>query len=386
MGVQIPLGLFMYTYSLKRNIAVKGKILDAGSQILRGHTSAYNSDVYRACARAGHVFKGYSQMQQFAVGTLGVNTLVRVINMHRYHLYPGGSSCGISYDLYAKHVDVCVVTDTGGSCRVPAAMCNAYGFKPSFGAISRYGVVPLCDALDTVSLASLNFNAIRSFFSDICVRFKQDHTQKQVPRMIKQMPRVLYRIREFQIGLCAQARANYLRAIIALRAHVKIQTISIGAALVKQITKIYSAICASNFYSSTYRYDGVRFTHNRYYVRNLCARTRAHNRAQYMLKYTKKRLCVRAMPNLRMRYAQFCARACERVNREHWYVFPTVRAYAHVCQSHRALQRIAHDIDVNNMLWNLLHRPALTMPGNLQISAPNLADFTLLEFVNKCLK
>lgn len=138
--------------AVKDCIDVAGQVTACGSRALAGAAPATSDAIAVARLRdAGHTIAARTNMHELAYGVTGVNVWTGTpINPHYQQLVPGGSSSGSAAAVAAGLVDFALGTDTGGSIRVPAACCGVVGFKPSFGRVSRAGVLPVISSLDCV--------------------------------------------------------------------------------------------------------------------------------------------------------------------------------------------------------------------------------------------
>lgn len=129
-----------------------GEVTSAGSRALADSMPATRSaEVVRRLEQAGCAIIGRTNMHELAFGVTGVNAWSGTpVNPAFPHLVPGGSSSGSAVAVARGLADVAIGTDTGGSIRVPAACCGVVGFKPSFGRVSRDGVLPPGSSLDCV--------------------------------------------------------------------------------------------------------------------------------------------------------------------------------------------------------------------------------------------
>src|SRR5919106_4476262 len=139
-------------YAVKDLYDVKGRATTAGTRMLEGNVAAQDCAAVRRLAAAGMVLLGKTHTVQFAFGGIGIN------HDHGTPLNPwsptpvapGGSSSGSGVGVAAGLTPVALGTDTGGSVRIPAALCGTVGLKTTVGRISRSGVYPLSWTLDTV--------------------------------------------------------------------------------------------------------------------------------------------------------------------------------------------------------------------------------------------
>lgn len=136
---------------MKDLIYIKGVRCTAGSKILSDHVASYDSPISARLKSAGAVIVGTTNMHEFAAGITGDNPHYGPVrNPWDEERDPGGSSSGSAAAVAAGLSVSAIGTDTGGSTRVPAALCGIVGLKPTYGRISRLGVVPLASSFDTV--------------------------------------------------------------------------------------------------------------------------------------------------------------------------------------------------------------------------------------------
>lgn len=137
--------------AIKDLIAIAGVPMTAGSTFLGADPQRETATVVRRLEDAGAVVLGTTALNEFALGTTGVNPHGRTSrNPWNLERIAGGSSSGSAAAVAAGLAPAAIGTDTGGSIRIPAALCGIVGLKPTFGRVSRRGVLPLSESFDTV--------------------------------------------------------------------------------------------------------------------------------------------------------------------------------------------------------------------------------------------
>ncbi|EGW31098.1 uncharacterized protein SPAPADRAFT_63024 [Spathaspora passalidarum NRRL Y-27907] len=257
------------TYICKDNIVTKVGFTTSASKSLENYKSPFNATVVSLLAQAGSKLIGKSNLDEFGMGSSNTNshfgpTMNPVYPDQRV---PGGSSGGSAAAVAAGLADFSLGTDTGGSVRLPASYCSVIGFKPSYGRISRWGVVPYAQTLDTVGIISKSLNVVRKVFSVLDVYDEKDPTS--LPQNIRNefKPSTCKQLTvgipsEFVLDeLSPETRAAWSQALTKLQeAGHNIKPISI-----KSITKslpAYYTLATAEAASNLSRYDGVRYGYN----------------------------------------------------------------------------------------------------------------------------
>lgn len=163
--------------AVKDNILVADWPAGAASKILEGFTSPYDATIIRKLKKAGVSLVGRTNMDEFAMGGSTENSAYGVTkNPWGQNTVPGGSSGGSAAAVAADLCDAALGSDTGGSIRQPAAFCGVTGLKPTYGAVSRYGLIALASSLDVIGPLARTAEAVERVFAVIAGKDVLDQT------------------------------------------------------------------------------------------------------------------------------------------------------------------------------------------------------------------
>jgi aspartyl-tRNA(Asn)/glutamyl-tRNA(Gln) amidotransferase subunit A len=253
--------------ALKDNLDVRGMKTTASSRILKNFVPPFDATVVRRLEAAGAVIVGKTNCDEFAMGSSNENSAFGPVhNPWALDRIPGGSSGGSAAAVAARCVPLALGSDTGGSIRQPAACCGVVGLKPSYGRVSRYGLLAFASSLDqigpfarTVADAALVLSVLAG--ADPC---DATTSSEPVPDFAASLTGGVNDIRVgvprafVTEGVDVQVRRAYEAALETLR--------SAGAALVdidlphaKYAVPVYYLVCTAEASSNLARYDGVKY-------------------------------------------------------------------------------------------------------------------------------
>jgi len=257
----VPIGI-------KDVINVKGQPCTCGSQILRGYTAPYDATVIARLRAAGAIPYGRLNMDEFAMGSSTENSSVHPTrNPWDTTRIPGGSSGGSAAAVAARQVPASLGSDTGGSIRQPASLCGCVGLKPTYGRVSRYGLVAFASSLDQIGPFARTVEDCALVMNAICGRDPMDSTSLDVPA--EDFTRSLGRAdlkgvrlglpKEYFVdGMDARVRAS-VEAAIARCAELGAEIIDISLPHTEYAVSVYYIIATAEASANLSRFDGVRY-------------------------------------------------------------------------------------------------------------------------------
>ncbi len=156
-----------FLFSVKDNLCVKGVETTASSKILKGYLPPFDSTVTERLNKNGLSFLGKTNMDEFGFGSFGVNTETPAKNPFNDKYVSGGSSSGAAIATSIMRYHIAIAESTGGSISTPAAFCGVVGFTPTYGAISRYGLIDYANSLDKIGIMARKSEDITYIFNKI---------------------------------------------------------------------------------------------------------------------------------------------------------------------------------------------------------------------------
>ena len=255
--------------AVKDNILITGQPCTAASKILENYKASYDATVINKLKNVSAVFLGKTNMDEFAMGSSTENSAFKVTkNPHDNELVPGGSSGG-SAAAVASHMAVAALgSDTGGSIRQPADFCNVVGLKPTYGAVSRYGLIAMASSLDQIGTITKTVEDSAILFSAISGHDPHDATSADIIYGEELANPKLERIKEMTIGLpkeyfiegVEKGIKEKIEKIAQSLKTLKIKFKNISLPHTNYALSCYYIIMPAEVSSNLARFDGIRYT------------------------------------------------------------------------------------------------------------------------------
>ncbi|AMX00066.1 Asp-tRNA(Asn)/Glu-tRNA(Gln) amidotransferase subunit GatA [Rummeliibacillus stabekisii] len=259
--------LFGMPIGVKDNIVTEGLETTCASKILEGFNPIYNATVVNKLKEAGMVNVGKINMDEFAMGSANENSSIKPVhNPWNFEHVPGGSSGGSAAAVAAGEVPFSLGSDTGGSIRQPAAYCGVVGMKPTYGRVSRFGLVAFASSLDQIGPITRNVRDNALLLEAIAGVDAHDSTSAnvEVPHYVDQLTgdikglKIAVPKEYLGEGVGEAARKSVLEAIEKLKElGATVDEVSLPHS--KYALAAYYILSSSEASSNLSRFDGIRY-------------------------------------------------------------------------------------------------------------------------------
>ena len=271
--------------TLKDNLSTKGIETTCCSKILTGYKPIYNATVWENLQSKGAVLLGKTNMDEFAMGSsCETSYFGGATNPHNTNHCAGGSSGGGASAVSGNIAPYALGSDTGGSIRQPASFCGIVGLKPTYGSVSRYGLIAYASSLDqigpitkTVQDASIVFDAISDYdpMDSTCQGRQNGVTFDTINNDIKGMKIGI--VREYMDGIKDEVNDAILKAIKVYES-LGAEIIYFDMPVIKFALPVYYIIACAEASSNLGRYDGIRYGYKAQHyngIHDMICRTRS---------------------------------------------------------------------------------------------------------------
>ncbi|MDP1853850.1 MAG: Asp-tRNA(Asn)/Glu-tRNA(Gln) amidotransferase subunit GatA [Candidatus Omnitrophota bacterium] len=253
--------------SIKDNICVKDDETTCASKILSGFKPPYDAEVIRRLKDAGAILWGKTNMDEFAFGSSTENSSYGPTrNPHNLECVPGGSSGGSAAAVAADETIISLGSDTGGSIRQPAAFCGVVGLKPTYGRVSRYGLIAFASSLDQIGPITKDVRDCAVMMNIISGYDPKDSTSAniEVPDFTKSLNGEIKNLRVglpkeyFTHGMDNEVKAAMDEAIATLKTKGA-KFIEISLPHTEYAVAVYYIVATAEASSNLARFDGVQY-------------------------------------------------------------------------------------------------------------------------------
>jgi aspartyl-tRNA(Asn)/glutamyl-tRNA(Gln) amidotransferase subunit A len=382
-----------YVIAIKANINVKGLATSCASRVLEDYIAPYDATVVEKIRAEDGLIIGIANMDEFACGSSGeTSAFGPTQNPVAYGLIPGGSSSGSAAAVAAGFCDLALGSDTGGSIRNPASHCGLVGLKPSYGLVSRYGLIDLAMSLDQIGPIAKNVNDAWLLFDVIKGQDERDATTlKAMPKLEKpeeqkqvKAKKIALAVPEVKVekkiaDLFREALEKVVKAYRWKAEQIRLKYLDLAV-------QTYYPICYVEFFSATRKFDGRRFGKR---IEEYCGEEVLRrilggseiSKEEYRGKYYRQALKVRALikSELEKTFKSYDA-----------IITPTVPKLPHKLGEKLSVEDM-YNYDTLTVVANLAEIPCISLPCGyvdripvgLQIMMPVFSDYKLLWLAKK---
>ena len=255
--------------AVKDMILTRGVRTTAASRMLQNFMPPYDATVVTKLREAGAIIVGKTNLDEFAMGSSNENSAFGPVrNPWHTDYVPGGSSGGSAAAVAARLAPISLGTDTGGSIRQPASFCGIVGIKPTYGRVSRYGVIAYASSLDQVGPFAANVRDCALAYDVLAGYDPRDSTAVQrndgavAPRLTGSVKGLRIGIpKEYFIAGLAPAVESAVRGAVATLEQLGATVVEVSLPHTELAVAVYYVLAPAEASSNLARYDGVRYGH-----------------------------------------------------------------------------------------------------------------------------
>nr|WP_245846132.1 Asp-tRNA(Asn)/Glu-tRNA(Gln) amidotransferase subunit GatA [Longibacter salinarum] len=259
--------------AVKDNICIRGQQVTAGSKMLANFSSLYDATVIERLREAGAIFIGKANCDEFGMGSSNETShFGPVRHPHDTEFVPGGSSGGSATAVAAGFCHIALGSDTGGSIRQPSAFCGTVGLKPTYGRVSRSGLVAYASSLDTIGPMARSVEDIATVLNIIAGEDASDSTSApvDVPDYLEALDvTVGDTVSGLRVGIPKEYFAEGIDPDIDRMVRAQVEALEDDGAVVHEVSLPHTEHGVATYYllataeasSNLARYDGIRYGH-----------------------------------------------------------------------------------------------------------------------------
>ncbi|MBC8480205.1 MAG: Asp-tRNA(Asn)/Glu-tRNA(Gln) amidotransferase subunit GatA [Actinobacteria bacterium] len=390
--------------AIKDNINIAGYATTCSSQMLSNYISPYDATVITKLKDEGVMFTGKTNLDEFAMGSSTENSAFGPTkNPWDPSRVPGGSSGGSAAVVSAGSAIASLGSDTGGSIRQPASFCGVVGFKPTYGTVSRFGLVAFASSLDQIGPITNNvedskilFNSMKGFDPFDATSGKESKTKQ--PKLKNAKIGIIKELMEDGISEDAKLEVQKVAKLLESQGH---EIVEVSLPLTKMSISIYYLIAPAECSANLSRFDGVRYGNR--VAGNTSYEMMENTRAEGFGPEVKKRILLGTYALSAGYYDAFYGQALkarammkkeftETYKEVDYLISPTTPSDPFKFGEKSDNQLEMYMSDLCTIPANLVGMPAISIPTGLssnglplsvQIMSPANTDNTLLEFSQK---
>lgn len=382
-----------FVIGVKSNICVDGLLTSAGSKTLEDYIAPYDASVIERIRCEGGGIVGMLNMDEFACGSSGETSYYGATdNPSASGRIPGGSSSGSAASVAAGFVDVALGSDTGGSIRNPASHCGVVSFKPTYGLVSRYGLIDMAMSLDQIGPIARDVDGLITMLEVIAGYDRRDETSLSMDSKFYEFGGNLDSdLRGKKLGYAGEFDGLIQDNSIRKTVHRSLDGLGSGGAEIVDVNlpnleialPTYYLNMYVEFFSATRKYDGRRYGHR---IEEVCGEEVMRrillgsyiSQKEYSGKYYRKALQARSLIRREL------SDALKGVD---VLIGPTVPKLPHKLGTEIKDPRVMYAYDIFTVLANLAGIPAGTVPAGkaggiptgLQVMGRALEDQKVLD-------
>lgn len=253
--------------AIKDNICIEGTRTTCASKILQNFIATYDATIIKKLRTEDAIFIGKTNLDEFAMGSSTENSAYQMTrNPWNPECVPGGSSGGSAAAVSSRMAPLALGSDTGGSIRQPASFCGTIGLKPTYGRVSRFGLIAFASSLDQIGPFANTAEDCALLLKTICGHDPLDSTssENEVPDFVEQMKKPL---KDLKMGIPKEYFVEGLDPIVRdkVMSAVKVfedmgaKTIEVSLPHMEYATAVYYILAPSEASANLARYDGAKY-------------------------------------------------------------------------------------------------------------------------------